>query len=391
MKAIQRFLKAPDDHFFLFGPRGTGKSTWLKQTFPDAAVLDFLKPETLRRYQGSPERFREFVDGHPGTGVFVVDEVQRVPGVLDVVHALIEEHRGPRFVLTGSSARKLRKAGVDLLAGRALRLSMHPFMASELKDGFSLDHALADGLLPVVAGARSARAALAAYLDLYIREEVMQEGLVRSLDPFARFLEAASFSHGSQLVSTDIARDCGVGRTTVDGYLKILEDLMIAARLPVFSKRAKRELVAHEKFYFFDCGVYRALRPKGSLDRPSEIDGAALEGLVHQHLRAWNDYSGAPDALGYWRTRSGVEVDFVLYGERDFVAVEVKNARTLRPSDFTGLRTFREDYPEARPLLLYRGDERFLSDGILVVPVDEFLRALVPGRPIPPANRMAKD
>lgn len=380
MTPIQRFLTAPEDHFLLFGPRGTGKSTWLKQTFPAAAVLDFLKPPTLRRYQGAPERFREFVDGHPGTETFVVDEVQRVPGILDVVHSLIEEHRNARFVLTGSSARKLKKAGVDLLAGRALRLSMHPFMAAELGAAFSLERALSDGLLPVVAGARSARATLAAYLELYIREEVMQEGLVRSLDPFARFLEAATFSHGSQLVSTDIGRDCGVGRTTVDGYLKILEDLMIAARLPVFSKRAKRALVAHDKFYFFDCGVFRALRPKGPLDRPSEIDGAALEGLVFQHLRAWNDYSGSPDSLGYWRTQSGVEVDFVLYGERDFVAVEVKNASVLRPSDFTGLKSFREDYPESRPVLLYRGEERFLTDGILVVPVDEFLRSLVPGR-----------
>ena len=381
MKAIRRFLSAPRDHFFLFGPRGTGKSTWLKQTLPDAVFLDFLKPATLRMFQPHPERFREFVDAHPKARTFVVDEVQRVPAILDVVHSLIEEHRKVRFVLTGSSARKLRKAGVDLLAGRALKLSMHPFLAAELGDAFSLDRALRNGLLPVVAGAKSATATLAAYLDLYIREEVVQEGLVRSLDPFARFLEAATFSHGSQLVSTDIARDCQVGRTTVDGYLKILEDLMIGVRLPVFSKRAKRELVAHEKFYFFDCGVFRALRPKGPLDRPSEIDGAALEGLVFQHLRAWNDCSGAPDSLGYWRTRAGVEVDFVLYGERDFAAIEVKNAAVLRPDDFAGLKSFREDYPEARPVLLYRGEERFLSDGILVLPVEDFLRALVPGRP----------
>ena len=381
MKAIRRFLSAPRDHFFLFGPRGTGKSTWLKQTLPDAVFLDFLKPATLRMFQPHPERFREFVDAHPKAKTFVVDEVQRVPAILDVVHSLIEEHRKVRFVLTGSSARKLKKAGVDLLAGRALKLSMHPFLAAELGDAFSLDRALRNGLLPVVAGAKSATATLAAYLDLYIREEVVQEGLVRSLDPFARFLEAATFSHGSQLVSTDIARDCQVGRTTVDGYLKILEDLMIGVRLPVFSKRAKRELVAHEKFYFFDCGVFRALRPKGPLDRPSEIDGAALEGLVFQHLRAWNDCSGAPDTLGYWRTRAGVEVDFVLYGERDFAAIEVKNAAVLRPDDFAGLKSFREDYPEARPVLLYRGEERFLSDGILVLPVEDFLRALVPGRP----------
>ena len=380
MKPISRYLRVPDDHFFLFGPRGTGKSTWLKQTLSDAVFLDLLKPAILRTFQARPERFREFVNGHPAAKTFVVDEVQRCPAILDVVHSLIEEHRGVRFVLTGSSARKLKKAGVDLLAGRALKLSMHPFMAAELGDAFSLENALETGMLPVVHGARSARAALDAYLDLYIREEVLQEGLVRSLDPFARFLEAATFSHGTQLVSSAIARECQVGRTTVDGYLKILEDLLIAARLPIFAKRAKRELVAHEKFYFFDSGVFRALRPKGPLDRPSEIGGAALEGLVFQHLRAWNDYSGGCATLGYWRTKAGVEVDFTVYGEGVFAAIEVKNAAVLHPEDFTGLKAFREDYPEAEAILLYRGDERFLRDGILVVPVEEFLRALVPGQ-----------
>lgn len=382
MKTIHRFLRAPEDHFFLFGPRGTGKSTWLKDTLSGAVFLDFLKPATLRTFQAHPERFREFVDGHPGARTFVVDEVQRCPAILDVVHSLIEEHRGVRFVLTGSSARKLKKTGVDLLAGRALKLSMHPFMAAELGDAFSLERALENGMLPVVHGARSAKAALDAYLDLYLREEVLQEGLVRSLAPFARFLEAAAFSHGGQLVSSAIARECQVGRTTVDGYLKILEDLMIAARLPVFAKRAKRELVAHEKFYFFDAGVFRALRPKGALDRPSEIDGAALEGLVFQHLRAWRDGSGRGASLGYWRTRAGVEIDFVVYGERDFAAIEVKNATVLHPGDFTGLKAFREDYPEAEAFLLYRGAERFLRNGVLVVPADEFLRSLVPGKPV---------
>ena len=381
MKSITRFLRVPDDHFFLFGPRGTGKSTWLKETLSDAVFLDFLKPATIRTFQAKPERFRGVVDGHPSAKTFVVDEVQRCPAILDVVHSLIEEHRGIRFVLTGSSARKLKKTGVDLLAGRAQKLSMHPFMAAELGGDFSLEEALATGLLPVVHGAKSAKSALAAYLDLYIREEVLQEGLVRALAPFARFLEAATFSHGSQLVSSAIARECQVGRTTVDGYLKILEDLLVAARLPVFAKRARRELVAHEKFYFFDSGVFRALRPKGPLDRPSEIDGAALEGLVFQHLRAWNDYSGTRAALGYWRTKAGVEVDFVVYGETDFAAIEVKNAAVLHPADFIGLKSFREDYPEAELLLLYRGNERFRQDGMLVVPVEEFLASLVPGRP----------
>ena len=222
---------------------------------------------------------------------------------------------------------------------------------------------------------------LQTYINLYVQEEVTAEGIIRNLGAFARFLEAASFSHGAVLSASGVARECGVKRSTVDGYFAILNDMLLTARLPVFSKRARRALVAHEKFYFFDAGVFRAIRPAGPLDRPSEIDGAALEGLVFQHLRAWNDYSGSPDFLGYWRTKAGVEVDFVLYGERDFAAIEVKNATVLNPADFAGLKAFRQDYPEARPVLLYRGETQFLRDGILAVPVENFLRALVPGRP----------
>ena len=327
------------------------------------------------------------VKGNAGTDCFVVDEVQKVPELLSVVHSLIEEHLGIRFVLTGSSARKLKRTGADLLSGRALKKTMHPFMASELGDGFLLDDALRFGMLPVIHGKSRKVKALETYIDLYLREEIAQEGLVRTLAPFARFLEAVSFSHGSQLVASAVARDCGVGRTTVDGYLKILYDLMIASTLDVFSKRAKRELAATPKFYFFDAGVYRTLRPKGPLDNPSEIDGMALEGLVWQHLRAWLDYSDGQNGLYYWRTASGREVDFVVYGETDFLAVEVKNASRLSTKDFGGLRAFAEDYPQSRLVLLYRGGEQYLtSDGILVVPVERYLKELRPNESSPDAK-----
>lgn len=209
-----------------------------------------------------------------------------------------------------------------------------------------------------------------------MREEVQLEGLVRNLGPFTRFLEAASFSHGGLLTSSAIARECGVGRTTVDGYLKILYDLMIASCVPVFSKRARRELVAHGKFYFFDAGVYRALRPKGPLDRPSEIDGAALEGLVFQNISASLDYNGEDGGLYFWRTVSGSEVDFVVYTENRFDAIEVKNAAKVARSDLTPLKAFKADYPEARPMLLYRGDLQYEEDGILIMPVDRFLKSI---------------
>jgi len=319
-----------------------------------------------------------------------VDEIQKVPALLDVVHGLIERHPEVRFVLTGSSARKLKKSGVDLLAGRALERHMHPFMACELGDDFSLGQAVETGLVPVVLKYANRKRALSSYVSLYVKEEVEQEGIVRNLDSFARFLEAMSFSHAAVYSATSIAKDCAVKRTTVESYVAILEGLLIGSRLGVFARRAKRRLVAHDKFYFFDAGVYRTLRPKGPLDRPEEIDGAALEGLVHQHLRAWCDYSGLDDALFYWRTHTDDEVDFVVYAENEFSAIEVKNAGRLSGADFAGLRLFGSDYPEARRILLYRGDEQYLQDGILVMPVEKYLRALVPGRPLPEAKWLPK-
>jgi len=341
--------------------------------YPKAVVIDLLKSDVYRQLQAKPERLAEIVKGYPSFKVFVVDEVQKVPALLEVVHSLIEEHEDRVFVLTGSSARKLKRESADLLAGRAAKLMMHPFVAHELGAAFDLERALTFGLLPVVYNARNPEGALAAYIDLYLREEIQQEGLVRSLGPFTRFLESVTFSHGSQLVSSEISRDCGVGRTTVDSYLKILYDLLIAEVLPVFSKRAKRALVSHGKFYFFDTGVYRALRPKGPLDRPSEIDGAALEGLVYQHLRTWLDYAGFRDALYFWRTTSGLEVDFIVYTSSSFLAIEVKSASRVDRSDLKGLKAFLEDFPESRAVLLYRGEMRYEEEGVLVVPVKDFL------------------
>ena len=378
MALISRFFEIPEQTCFLFGPRGTGKSTWLRHRLADALFVDLLDPARHRSLEARPERLRELLAGARSNTV-VIDEIQRVPELLTVVHATLEAPSPPRFVLTGSSARKLRRGGVDLLGGRAIECTLHPFMAAELPT-FDLRRALETGLLPLVLGAAQPAATLAGYASLYLDQEVRAEGMTRNVGNFARFLEAASFSHGGELNVAAIARECEVPRKAVASYIEILQDLLLAYTLPVFRKRAKRQTTAHRKFYLFDAGVFRALRPKGPLDRPSEIDGQALEGLVAQHLRAWAAYSDNDTELYFWRTRSGVEVDFVVYGAHGVQAFEVKNASRVDAKDLRGLRAFRDDYPEAQAALLYCGHDRLRVGDIWCLPVDEFLQRVVPGR-----------
>ncbi len=387
MTTLPRFLRDPGVHFFLFGPRGTGKTTWLKATHPDALWIDLLEPDVERELTARPEKLRRMVEAGAGPGVVIVDEVQRAPEVLTVVHRLMEDRKGHyRFILTGSNSRKLKRAHVDLLGGRALKRAMHPFLAAEIGPSFDLEKTLVTGMVPAVWNHPSPSEAIRAYLSLYIREEVKMEGLVRDLGGFNRFLEAVSFSHGGVLNLAAIARECEVGRSTVSGYLDVLEDLMLSFRLPVFTRRAKRHLTRHDKLYLFDAGVYRTLRPSGPLDQPEEMGGAALEGLVAQHLRAWIDYSQASLSLYYWRTKSGTEVDFVLYGSDGLFALEVKSHARVFPKDLRGLKAFREDYPMARVALLHGGPRPLLIDGIPCLPCRDFLGALVPGDPLPIAE-----
>ena len=382
METIDRFFNPPKQSFFLFGPRGTGKSTLVKRHFREAIYIDLLDPELFRAYSAHPERLREKLLASPGNTTVVIDEIQKLPQLLSLVHSLIEQKAGWRFVLTGSSSRKLKRGGVDLLAGRALLCSLHPFMAAELGRSFSLQSAVQNGLLPIVLDSSDPKKVLQTYAALYLREEVQMESLVRNIGSFTRFLEAASFSHASLLNITNIARECQVERKVVEGYISVLEDLFLAYRLPVLTRRAQRALVAHPKFYIFDAGIYRSLRPQGPLDRPEEIEGQAFEGLVAQHLRAWIDYSGRDFKLYFWRTRAGVEVDFVVYGVEGLFAIEVKNAARVQPQDLRGLRAFKQDYPQSRAYLVYRGKERLMKDGILCLPCEEFLLALQPQRSI---------
>lgn len=378
MRHLKRLLKAPSQSFFLLGPRGTGKTTWIKDHYTNAAWIDLLLPNEVNFYGARPERLIHTTEGAGDIKTIVIDEIQKVPELLSVVHHLIEQKKGYQFILTGSSARKLKRSGVDLLAGRALLKFMNPFVAAEMGSSFSLEKALEIGMLPLAWDNPSPEAVLRTYAALYLKEEIQAEGLVRNIGDFARFLEIMSFSHGASLNLNNIASECNVSRSTVSNYLQILEDMLLGYTLNVFTKRAKRALTSHPKFYFFDTGVFQALRPRGPLDRPEEIHGAALEGLIAQHLKTWIDNQQADYELTFWRTRGGSEVDFVLYGKDCFIAVEVKNGETISRNDLSGLKAFREDYPEAKLFFLYRGQRRLMQDEIHCMPVQEFLLNIWP-------------
>ncbi|MEB3349178.1 MAG: DUF4143 domain-containing protein [Cyanobacteriota bacterium] len=371
---IQRFLQPPAGGFFLFGPRGTGKSTWLGQQFPEAVRLDLLAHEVLLAYLARPERLAAVA----GAGTVVIAEIQKAPQLLDVVHALLEERSGWRFVLTGSSARKLRHGAANLLGGRLVEASMPPFMAAELGSAFDLSRALAIGLVPLVWQAANPQATLAAYGSLYLQEEVKAEALVRQIGDFSRFLEVISFSQASQLNLASLGREAEIPRKRAESYLAILEDLLLAFQLPVFQRRAQRQLVQHQKFFYFDVGVYRALRPRGPLDAPQEIEGLALQTLVAQHLRAFCQLRRHGDSLSFWRTRAGLEVDFVVYGPDVFWAIEVKRSTRIERRDLAGQRAFGADYPEAQRWLLSLAPEPLQIEGIRCEPIDGWLRQLTP-------------
>ena len=371
---IARTRRLPDESCFLFGPRGTGKSTWVKQVLPDALRVDLLKESTYSQLVGHADRLEAMADAR-GIETIVIDKVQKLPPLLDEVHRLIED-RGFRFVLTGSSARKLKRSGANLLAGRARTLTMHPFTATELGDQFDLGHAIRYGMLPSVWVRSQAATYLKTYVGTYIREEVQHEAFVRNVAGFSRFLEAASLSQASVLNIQSVAADCGINRKTVESHFDLIEDLLISVRIPVFRKRVKRKLTSHPKFYFFDAGVYRALRPRGPLDSDEEIEGAAIETLVLELLRAENANHDLGYELYFWRTGDDKEVDFVLYGERGLHAFEIKRSARFQERDLDALRLFCADYPEAQACLFYGGTERYRFGAIEVMPLGEGLTSL---------------
>jgi predicted AAA+ superfamily ATPase len=360
--------------FFLFGPRGTGKTTWLRQHLPEALFFNLLQSEPYNRLSANPGLIREMIPPHY-SGWIIIDEIQRIPEMLNEVHDLIESQKRI-FILTGSSARKLRQKGINLLAGRALTYHLHPLTAEEQESSWQISQSLRYGHLPARFSEHDPQKYLKDYVQTYIREEVLQESLTRNIGHFSRFLEVASFSQGSIINTSEIAREAHIERATADNYFSILEDLLIGVRLPVFSRKAKRKLIHHQKFYYFDTGVFRAIRPTGPLDSDAELDGPAMETLVFQELRAMNDYLECGYQLYFWRTKNGLEVDFILYGPEGLIAIEVKRSRHVHSKNLRGLKEFQKDYPPARCYLFYGGLTPLYKDHITVLPIEQALRNL---------------
>lgn len=374
---FQRLLHLPLESrtsIFLFGPRGTGKTSWLKAHIPDALYIDLLKFTDYSRLTANPTELENLIP-FSYRGWIIIDEVQRVPELLNEVHRLIEEKKY-RFILTGSSARSLKRKGVNLLAGRAFKYFMHPLTVQELGSDFNLSHALRYGLLPTAVTHENPQQYLENYVQTYLREEVLQEGLTRNIGSFTRFLEVASFSQGNVITMTDIARELGLTRFTVTNYFAILEDLLLSTRIAPFTHRAKRKMIAHEKFYYFDTGVYRTVRPLFSLDKQEEVDGAALETLFLQSAKAINDYLGLGYKIYFWRTAQGQEIDFILHGPGGLFAFEIKRTAHVSSKMLRSLKSFSEEYPDAKLYILHLGDHKEYYGPITAIPFEKALREL---------------
>lgn len=372
-----RGLKLPPagrETFFLWGPRQTGKTTLLQQAYADAVWVDLLKADDYRRYLERPELLREELRARPRRGQVVIDEVQKVPALLDEVHWM-HEHLKMRFALCGSSARKVRRGAANLLGGRAVRYELHGLTAAELGNDFDLVRLLNHGYLPSLYESDRPARALASYVGDYLKEEVAAEGLVRNLPVFSAFLGAAALSDGDLVNFANIARDCGVSGPTVKGHFGILEDTLLGRWLPGFTKRPKRRVVAAPKFYFSDVGVVNHLARRGALQPGGELFGKAFENWVFHELVAANAYLEAGAELHYWRLASGIEVDFVVGNMA--VAIEAKASARITSDHLSGLRHLRQDHPRVRRIVVcLESRRRITDDGIEVLPVKAFIDEL---------------
>ena len=372
----QRITQLPARSFFLFGVRGVGKSSWARTALPQALRLDLLDEALFHDLLAEPSLFRELLSTVAPDEWVVIDEVQRIPSLLNEVHRLIEE-RSLRFALLGSSARKLKTAGTNLLAGRASRKAMYPLVPGELGADFKLDDVLRYGSIPLVWTAEDRREVLESYTQLYLREEIRAEAVVRNLPGFVRFLPVAALLHGQTLNVTGIARDAGVARTTVSGYLDVLEDTLLTWRLPAYEAKLRVRERRRPKLYWVDPGLVRAVKRQfGPVSM--EERGALFEGWILSLLRAHAEEQPVFDDIHYWApVESRTEVDFLLSRGNEYLAIEAKAASRYNTGLLKGLRAISELPRLVRRVLVYDGGRAFRTeDGIDVWPVKRFLKAL---------------
>jgi len=366
--------------FFLWGPRQAGKSTLLREHYPHGVWVDLLKADDFRLYATRPERLRQELeaaapDGPDRSRQVVIDEIQKVPTLLDEVHWLIEHH-GLHFALCGSSARKVRHGAANLLGGRALRYELRGLTSDELGNTFSLDRMLNHGYLPRMYESERPHRLLDAYVSDYLRQEIAAEGLVRNLPAFSDFLDAAALSDGDPVNFANVARECGVSGPTAKAHFGILTDTLLARWLPRWRRRAKRRLAGAPKLYFEDVGVVNRLARRGTVERGSDAYGKAFENWVFHELCALAAYRETGEELTYWRLPSGIEVDFIVGDMR--IAIEAKATAAVTARHLRGLRTLAQEHPDlsARVVVCLERRPRRTHDGIDIIPADEFARRL---------------
>ena len=359
---------------FLFGPRQTGKSTLVRETFPDAAYYDLLEADTFRELSARPEYLRQTLD--PRQSLVIVDEVQKLPAVLDEIQLLLDRNKNLRAVLTGSSARKLKRGAANLLGGRAWVCRLHPLVSAEVGDSRLLDR-LNRGSLPSIIDSKHYKEDLNAYVGTYLREEIRAEGLTRSIENFSRFLEVAGLTSGEQVNYSAVADDAGFPPRTVREHYQILEDTLVGHLLPAYQKTRKRKPVATAKFFFFDVGVANTLKRTPVVEAGSDAFGRALEHLIFLELRSFLDYRRRDEELTYWRSRSRFEVDFLV---GDSIGIEVKSKARVSPRDYKGLIALGEEVKLKKKIVICR--ERVLrqtDEGVIIMPAGHFLSRLWAG------------
>ncbi len=375
-------LPAPaTETFFLWGPRQAGKTTLLKEHYRDCRWVDLLKADQFRRYVVNPEFLRQEIEAERGDGdptQVVIDEIQKVPALLDEVHWLME-NRSVRFALCGSSARKVRRGAANLLGGRAVRYQLHGLTAAEIGPGFDLDRLLNHGYLPRIFDAHRPGKLLDAYIADYLKEEIAAEGLVRNLPAFSGFLDAAALSDGELINFSNIGTDCGVSGRTARAYFEILQDTLLGRWLPAYRKRPKRRVVGAPKFYLSDVGVVNRLARRGTLSRGSDAYGRAFENWIFHELSAYLDYADDSDDLSYWRLAGGTEVDFIVGDMR--LAVEAKATGRIVARHLKGLRSLVTDHPKVggRVVVCLEDRPRRTEDGIDILPAGAFVIRLWDG------------